>query len=113
LSDERVALRQQNGKYDLCGTPWHSRVEDSSSPEKVPLERIFILEHAPQNQVRRLRPAEAVAALAARAFLPFWDANLMALGLEFLDEITQSIPCYALRFVPDASVIDFIQCLND
>lgn len=113
LSDERVAVRWQASQYWLYGTPWHSDIEDSCSPEKVPLERIFILEHATQNQARRLRPAAAVAALAARSFLPFWDPNGMALSLEFLDELTQAIPCYGLGFVPDASLIDFIKCLND
>jgi hypothetical protein len=113
LSDERVAVRRLAGQYGLYGTPWHSEIEDSCSPERVPLERIFILEHAAQNRARRLRPAAAVAGLAARAFLPFWDPKGMERSLEFLDELTQAIPCYELGFVPDASVIDFIKCLND
>ncbi len=113
LSDERVAVRWQAGQYWLFGTPWHSSVEDSCSPEKVPLERIFILQHAPQNQARRLKPAAAVAELAARSYLPFWDPKGMELALEFLDELVQAIPCYELGFVPDASVIDFVTCLND
>jgi hypothetical protein len=113
LSDERVAVRLQGGQYWLYGTPCHSSVEDSSSPEKVPLERIFILRHADHNQSRRLKPAAAVAELAARSFLPFWDSKGMDLALEFLDELVQAIPCYELGFVPDASVIDFVTCLND
>jgi hypothetical protein len=113
LSDERVAVRCPMGHYRISGTPWHSSVEDSCSPDQAPLERIFILEHAFQNQARRLKPAAAVAALAARAYLPFWDPQGMALALEFLDELAQTVPCYQLGFVPDASVIDFIKCLND
>ncbi len=113
LSDERVAVRQESDQYWMYGTPWHSNVEDSCSPERVQLERIFILEHAAQNRVRRIRPVAAVAELAARSFLPFWNPKGLELALEFLDELTQSIPCYELGFVPDSSVIDFVKCLND
>lgn len=113
LSDERVAVRRQEGRFWLHGTPWHSSLEDSCSPEKAPLERIFILEHAAQNQARRMRPVEAVAALAARSYLPYWDIKGMELTLEFLDSLVQAVPCYQLGFVPNASVIDYIQCLSE
>ena len=113
LSDERAALRWQDGRYWLHGTPWHSSVMDSSSPERVPLERIFILEHAPQNQARRLRPAAAVAALAARAFLPFWSQAGMASALELLEDLVRVVPCYQLGFVPDASIVEYVRCLSD
>jgi hypothetical protein len=113
LSDERVAVRKQNGQFWLHGTPRHSDIEDSSSPEKVALERIFILKHAAQNEAHHTQAASAVAALAARSYLPFWDRDGVDRALAFLDELTQAIPCYELGFVPDSSVVDYIKCLND
>ena len=111
MSDERVAVRVQNGRYWLYGTPWHSTAQVSSAAS-TPLGAIFILQHAPQNQARRLAPPEAVALLLVRAYLPFWDPAGMAFTLEFLDELCHSLPVYELGFVPDASVVDYVRCLS-
>ncbi len=111
LSDERVAVRKQDGRYWLHSTPWHG-AEHVSTPGVTPLGQIFILQHAPRNQVRRLAPAEAVALLLVRAYLPFWDAEGMAFTLEFLDDLCQSLPVYELGFVPDAGVVEFVRGLR-
>jgi hypothetical protein len=111
LSDERVAVRAQDARYFLYSTPWHGAGQ-VSTPGVTLLGQIFILQHAPVNQVRRLAPAEAVALLLVRAYLPFWDAEGMAFTLEFLDELCHSLPVYELGFVPDASMVDFVRCLS-
>ena len=111
LSDERVAVRKQDGRYWLYGTPWHGAGQ-VSIPGVTPLGQVFILQHASRNQARRLAPAEAVSLLLVRAYLPFWDAQGMAFTLEFLDELCQSLPVYELGFVPDASMVEFVRCLS-
>ncbi len=107
LSDERVALRQQDGRFYLHGTPWHS---DGApfAPGTAPLERFFIIRHALHNAARPLEPSEALPLLLARAYLPFWDAAGMSFSLALLDRLCQQVPCFELGFVPDASVVDFL-----
>jgi hypothetical protein len=111
LSDERVAVCRRAGRFWLYGTPWHGDGQ-VSSPDWAPLTRIFIISHAAANQVRPMKPAEAVAALIVRSFLPYWDPDGLAFALEFLDELCQAIPCYELGFIPDESVVDFVRCLS-
>lgn len=111
LSDERVIVRQHDGRFWVYGTPWYGDAK-IASPEAVPLERIFVIDHAPENQATPLKPGAAASELFARSFPTFWDADGLAFTLEFLGQMSQALPCYALDFVPDAKVIDFVRCVK-
>jgi hypothetical protein len=111
LSDDRVIVREIDGQFWSYGTPWHGSAR-LASPERVPLERIFLIHHAAANSVRKLHPARAVSGLLARAFPPFWDAEGMQSTLEFLERLVASVPCYALGFVPEAQTLDFIRAVG-
>ncbi len=108
LSDDRVIVRKQEGRFWVYGTPFHGSAW-LASPQAAPLERIFILKHATENQITPLNPADAAARLLVRAFPPYWDAEAMAFTLQLLGEIAQTVPCYELGFVPDQSVVDFVR----
>jgi hypothetical protein len=110
LSDDRIVVRESGGRFWAYGTPWHGNAR-AASPLGVPLERIFVIRHAAENTAARLAPADAAARLLVRSFSTFWDAPGMAFTLEFLDKLSQAVPCYDLGFVPDASVVEFVQCL--
>jgi hypothetical protein len=107
LSDDRIIVRKQGDGFWAYGTPWHGDAR-TASPEGVPLERVMIIEHAPENVLRVLSPSEAASQLLVRSFPTFWDADGMAFTLEFLGELAQAVPCGALGFVPDRRVVDFV-----
>jgi hypothetical protein len=112
LSDDRVILRQQEGQIMMYGTPWHGDAQ-VVSPFSVPLKRVFILRQALTNRASRLTPVQAASSLLVRAFPPFWDVQGMQYTLEFVADICQSLPCYELEFLPDASMVDTVRCLNE
>lgn len=112
LSDDRVIVRQEEGHFLAYGTPWHGSVV-ALSPAVYPIERIFVLHHARENSARLLSPAEAASQLFARSFPPFWSPEGMLFSIDLLAELSQAIPCYALGFVPDVQVIDFILNLRE
>jgi len=109
LSDDRVILRKRDGRYWLFGTPWHGDAH-AASPLAVQLDEIFILKHAPENQIVHLKPLEAATQLFVRAFPTIWDQEGVDFTLGFLNDLVQSVPCYELGFVPDHSVLDFLRC---
>jgi hypothetical protein len=111
LNDDRIIVRKRAGRFWIYGTPWHGDVP-AVSPRSFPLERIFIVGHAPDNSVTQLGPAEAVTNLLARSFPPFWDAQGMVFTLAFLDELAQAVPCYTLGFVPDQSAVELVRCVR-
>jgi hypothetical protein len=107
LSDDRIILREQSSEIWMYGTPWHGEA-GFASPEKTKVERIFILEHGEKNEILPLPQASAVAELFARCFPPFYDHGRLTLTLSFLHQITNRVPCYRFRFVPDESAVSEI-----
>ena len=111
LSDDRSILRKQDSRFWIYGTPWHGTA-GFGSPQVVPLDQIYILRHASQNQVKLLTPTEAATSLFVRSFPTFWNQTGMGYTLDLLAELSQSVPCYELSFRPELEVVDFIRCLS-
>ena len=110
LGDERVVIRKRKNQFWLISTAWHGK-GPLVGPAETPLDYLFILRHASENQATRLKPSESVAQLMARSFLPFWDRNAMEFSLQFLEEISSKIPCYDYGFSLDQSAVDYVECL--
>ena len=108
LNDDRIVLRWREGRFWMYGTPWHGDYT-GVSPTGLPLEKLFFLRHATDNQLRQVDGTEAASMLLARSFLPLWDAEGMAFSLDFCARVTQAVPCHELGFVPDRDVIDFVR----
>jgi hypothetical protein len=108
LSDDRIIIRKIDSQYWMYGTPWHGDAK-LASPARVPLERIYFLQHAPENKIQELRPLNTVSRLMTCSFPPFWDKEGLDFTLRFCTELAQSIPSCKLGFVPDKRVLDLIR----
>jgi hypothetical protein len=108
LSDDRIILRKQGNTFWMYGTPWHGDA-GVSSQGKVALSAIFLLEQAPDNQLLPMAPAQAAAELFARAFVPHYLRDGIQFSLNFLEELTRSIPCSIFRFAPTGSAVEAIR----
>ena len=108
FSDDRVILREKDGEYWMYGTPWHGEAR-FVSPRSVKLERIFFLQHDHSNAVRSLNRADAVVEFLKASFPPFWDSDGVAFAMAFLSDLAEAVPCQALSFKPDASIVDFVK----
>lgn len=108
FSDDRVILREKEGEYWIYGTPWHGEARFVSA-RCVKLEHIFFLKHDHFNAVRPLNRADAVVEFLKASFPPFWDSDGVAFAMEFLSGLTEAVPCQALSFKPDASIVDFVK----
>ena len=111
LNDDHVIIRKHESDFWLYSTPWPG-MGGVALPASAPLKQIFILKQAHQNHVTQLTPIEAASALMVRSFPPFWDSQGMDFTLEFLDELSQNVPCYELGFIPDRSIVDFVRCVQ-
>jgi hypothetical protein len=108
LSDDRIILREHDGQYWMYGTPWHGDAGVSSAG-RARLTRIFVLEQAPAEQLLPLGQAQAAAELFARTFVPFYLKCGIQFSLEFLDQVTRSVPCATFRFTPTACAVEAIR----
>ncbi|HEX8650888.1 MAG TPA: hypothetical protein VF708_08595 [Pyrinomonadaceae bacterium] len=108
LSDERIILRLRDGRIWMYGTPWHGDA-GIARPLSAPLTRIFFLGRGAQHELVPQKRAEAAARLFACSFPPFYSQGGLAFALQFLDELTQLVPCDELRFVPEPQLVEFIR----
>jgi hypothetical protein len=117
LSDDRIILRETAGPRGqsevwMHGTPWHGEAA-FAAPGKARIERLFILEHAPENRISLVTRGRAVAEIMARSFLPFYDAAALDNTMRFLEEIVAAIPCYRLEFCPDQAAVEVVRRFRD
>jgi hypothetical protein len=118
LSDEKVVVQRDDAGFFLHGTPWGSSTRPYSRQaphrgQSCPLRAVFLLEHAPNNAISRLTPAEAVPILFSQSFPSAWNLAATAANLRCAADLASWVPCYRLGFVPNASVIAFIQGISD
>jgi hypothetical protein len=95
LSDDRIALRRSGRGFRAFGTPWHGSGR-FASPEARPLKALFFIRQANQNSARRLGMVEATETLLRRAFLPRWDAAIVATALATCEALARRVPCFDL-----------------
>ena len=96
----------------MYGTPWHGEAM-FASPNSAPLTRIFVLEHGQGNVITRLPPSQAVSELFARSFVPFHRHEYIESALSFLEQLTDSVPCYRYSFEPDQRAVEKILQFTD
>lgn len=111
LCDERVALRKEDGRFFVYGTPWHGE-DYYATAGRVPLKEIFLLHQASHNSTRRLEPVEAVKRLFPMIHLPHWYPPGIEFILGFLDELCSTVSCYELNCTPDARAVEAVWQLN-
>jgi hypothetical protein len=112
LSDDRIILRVHDGELWMYGTPWHGDAQ-FASPTKSRVNRIFILQHGPDNFTREMPRARSVGELFARSFPPFHSAKALANTVEFLNRVAELMPIYEFQFLPDFSSVEAALALND
>jgi hypothetical protein len=108
LSDDRIILRKKDGAYWMCGTPWHGEGR-FVSPLSARLANIFFLQHDQNNAVRTINRADTVVEFLKASFPPFWDSQGVEFAMAFLSDLTEKVPCRALSFKPDNSIVEFIK----
>jgi hypothetical protein len=108
LSDDRIIVRRSGDGFLMCGTPWHGEADLASAAE-APLKKIFFLRQGSKNELVHLKKAESAVRLFASSFPPFYSSDALDFILQLQDEISRSLFCSELRFVPDESVIDFVR----
>ena len=111
LNDDRIILRQREGRFWMFGTPFHGDY-NHVSPKGIPLDKIFFLRHAEANDSRRKKGVVASSMLLTRCFPPLWDAEGMSYTIDFCAQLVTEVPCYELDFVPNQKIVDFVRCVK-
>lgn len=107
VSDDRVIVREDEGRMWMYGTPWHGEAELSLAT-RVPLVGVYLLVQSPSNALLELPHSTAVARLFGCAFPPFYDASALDFTLRMLERIADAVPVRELHFTRDRAAVDLV-----
>ncbi|MGA9883552.1 MAG: hypothetical protein WBQ34_07530 [Candidatus Acidiferrales bacterium] len=107
LSDDRIILRERDGRIWMNGTPWHGDA-GIASPKAAPLHRAYLIEHGGRTEFIDVTKGRAAAELLARCFVPHYSAEAMDFTLGFLGRVARETPCSIFRFLPHKSAVEAI-----
>jgi len=107
VSDDRVIVREEDGRLWMHGTPWHGEAE-LASPSRAPLSGVYLLTQATENELRELPPAVAVARLFGCTFPPFHNPEAVAFTMSMLERIVTRVPVREFRFTRDRAALKLI-----
>jgi hypothetical protein len=105
INDDRLIIRKLNNRHYVYNTPMYYK----DVPKKALLDSIFLISHSPQNNIKKISGALAVSKVLAFCIQNNFEPDFIQNKLIFLTELSTQIPVYELGFVPDISVINFIQ----
>ena len=108
LSDDRIILRRCEGQVRMYGTPWHGDA-GIASPASGPLSHIYILEQAPTNELVAMPRSVATAEIFARSFVPRHSPEALNCALQFIEQLSQELPCDTFRFLPQSSAVEAVR----
>ena len=111
LSDDRIVIRNEGGRFVMYGTPWHGEAALAEN-RGAPVDAVFVLEHGNENRLSSLSVPEAAARLAARSFVPLHDVDALQWSLGFLGEFADVVPCHRFSFLPDRSALEFVRACD-
>jgi hypothetical protein len=107
LSDERVVLRTDRDRIGVYGTPWQGDAQ-LASPRSGELAALFFLNRGATNAVIPASGSQAAARLFACSFLPFHNAAAVNQTMSAVEQVTATIPCFDLLFLPETSAVDLL-----
>lgn len=104
LSDERILVWKEQGRWRVGGTPWHGELHEVS-PLTAPLARFFLLEKAPQNRFIPVSAGELVRRVACEAFIPLWSRERMENLVDNISSLSADLECGWFQCVNGPSVV--------
>jgi hypothetical protein len=113
LSDDRVIIRTVSdglGEPEgltVWGTPWPGDARVAMNA-RAPLAALLFLVKAEVNELVPLTSSAALRRLLPMVTCPWYDARRFPGALDTCGWIVQGVPCYDLRFRPDAELIPLL-----
>lgn len=111
LCDDRMILRKSKSGFKIYGNWSHGELPDISA-NSAQLKAIFFLEKAKKNDLLRLTDKGAIAKrilehlVKSFVTVDWWEKNI-----NLIEQISQRVPCYILKFDKSGKVVDLLSDL--
>lgn len=111
LSDDRMIVREVDGRLTAFGTPWPG---DAGIAENrgMPLDGLFFIHHAAQNQILPLSAEQALRELLPVCSIHWYEPELLPAELAFAGRLLAGVPCFRLDSRPGPEVVRLLEEFN-
>lgn len=103
LSDDRMAVRKIDGRFNSYGTPWSGDLGVAAS-KSAPLSGIFFTRQGLTHRIKKIGRKQAFEKLLPVTSIPWYDRSLVTEMLTFIEELVTRVPAYELCFRKDIDV---------
>ena len=108
LTDELSYVREQQGCYCACGTPFAGELAKVGANASAPLKALFLLAKGPENRIEDVSQPDAVRQLLRNILFFAEDRELVECVFQSACEFVKQVPVRRLTFVPDQRVWEMI-----
>lgn len=107
LNDDKPALRLEDGQFFAYGTPWSGKT-DLNLNLRVPIGGICLLCRGEKNEIRKMKPREALFALLGQTIRPKNPEHLTRV-LELLNELLAQTNVWEMHcnMDPEAAIVSY------
>jgi hypothetical protein len=105
INDDRLIIRKEEDKYYIYNTPMFY----FDVYKKVKLDSVFLIKHAAKNEVKKNSGITAVSKLMAFCIQHGYNLNIIEHHMEFISQLCSEISIFEVGFLPNNSIVNYIQ----
>ena len=105
LSDDRVIMRHDEGRFRAYGTPWAGEAQVSAD-ECADLTAVAFIQHATDCRIERLSPRVALTRLMPVVSVPLYESGLVGPCMALIDQLVSGVAFYDLHIPADGRALD-------
>ena len=108
INGDRAILRRQDGEWRAYGLPYAGS-SDIFRNESAPITAIAVLRQGEQNEIRRLKAAEAFKWLYSETIIRSWDNGFQERVADLLTDLVLRVPVFMLKCLPDEGAVAILK----
>lgn len=105
VHDDRLILRKKNDSIYMYNTP----VYDNDRHRSCRLDSLFVIDHGEENVSSAFGQTDAITSVMSNCIQHHWDTRLIAKLTGAIIELVKSVNIRKLHFVPNSTVVSFIE----
>jgi len=105
VNDDRMIVRKGEDGFYMHNTPMYY----FDLPKRAPIHAIHLIRHFPENITLRITGAKAVSKVMAFCIQNNFDKQFIQNYIDFISELCESVGVYETGFVPDHSIVRYLQ----
>lgn len=108
INGDRCCVGLSQGIPTVFGVPM-AGTSGISKNLSLPIRALVSLGQAPQNQLRRLRGAEALLDVGFCSVIDRWDSRQHQISMDILSRIMETVPVFSLHCRPDSGAVNVLR----